>query len=481
MGLSSTVKCPRFVRAPEMVHDGRVNLVGLRRSFHRYPEPGWCEFRTTAMIVKELKRIGVDEIAVGCEALSSDARMAVPDEETIRPWLERARAAGVRENILSRTKDGHTGVVAVIEGEPGVAEESTRRQFDEDDIREEYDNAGGNPDSERQTGPCVGLRADMDALSLQESNEASHRPAAEGFRSEHDGYMHACGHDAHIAIGLGTLEAVKESDFTGTFKVFFQPAEEISGGGRAMAQGGYLDDVEYLLAVHIGLDNPTGTVVAGMEKPLAMSHLTVTFEGASAHAGTAPNAGANAMQAVASAVQNAYAIPRHSDGMTRINFGRIEGGTASNVIAEEITLEGEIRGETTALMEYTRTELERVLYAAAEMYDCDVTPRVISESPSVDSDPALRDLVSEGARGVDGVDSVVPTDEFGASEDATYLMERVNENGGLASYVLIGTDSPTNHQTPTFDIDEDSLEIGVSVLSEAVLACSDRDGDRTQV
>ncbi|AHG01216.1 indole-3-acetyl-L-aspartic acid hydrolase (plasmid) [Halostagnicola larsenii XH-48] len=464
-----------------MVHEGRTTLIGLRRSFHRYPEPGWCEFRTTAGIVAELERIGVDEIAVGQEALASDARMAVPDGETIRPWLERARVAGVREDILERTKDGHTGVVAVIEQEPDTPEGSVEQLGEEYDRDESADGTDfvSEQDSERRPGPCVGLRVDMDALSLRESDEASHRPAAEGFRSEHDGYMHACGHDAHIAMGLGTLEAVKESDFTGTFKVFFQPAEEISGGGRAMARGGYLDDVEYLLAVHVGLDNPTGTVVAGMEKPLAMSHLTVTFEGASAHAGTAPNAGANAMQAVASAVQNAYAIPRHSDGMTRINFGRIEGGTASNVIAEEITLEGEIRGETTALMEYTRTELERVLYAAAEMHDCDVTPRVISESPSVDSDPALRDLVSEVARGVDGVDSVVPTDEFGASEDATYLMERVSENGGLASYVLVGTDSPTNHQTPTFDIDEDSLEIGVSVLSEAVLACSERYGDRT--
>ena len=180
------------------------------------------------------------------------------------------------------------------------------------------------------------------------------------------------------------------------------------------------------------------------------------------------------MQAAATAIQNAYAIPRHADGMTRVNFGSIEGGSASNVIAEEVTIEGEVRGETTALMEYTRTELERILYAAAEMHDCDVTPRVISESPSVDSDPALREVVGAVARSTDGVHEVVETAELGASEDATYLMERVQESGGLASYVLVGTDQPTNHQTPTFDVDEESLAVGVDVLTEAVLECARR-------
>ncbi|WP_254761769.1 amidohydrolase [Natrinema marinum] len=424
-----------------MSHEARTRLSELRRAFHRHPEPGWREFRTTARVVEELERIGVDEIVVGREALATDERMAVPPESELEPWRERAREAGVRPDILERTADGHTGVIAVLE---------------------------------QGEGPCLGLRVDLDAISMRESTEGDHRPAAEGFRSEHDGYMHACGHDAHLAMALGTLETVKRSDFSGTLKVFFQPAEEISGGGKAMAESGYLDDVDYLLALHIGLDHPTGEIVAGIEKPLAMAHLTATFEGASAHAGKAPNEGANAMQAAATAIQNAYGIPRHSDGLTRVNVGHIEGGTASNVIAEEVTMEAEVRGETTALMEYMRTELERVLYAAAELHDCDVTPRVISESPRVDSHPALRDLVGNVAWELEGVDRVIPSEEFGVSEDVTYLMQRVQDNGGLASYVLIGTDHPTSHHTPTFDVDEESLEIGVALLSETAVELSRR-------
>ncbi|WP_121823017.1 amidohydrolase [Halostella salina] len=430
-----------------MFFDVRNRLRDLRREFHRRPEPGWREFQTTARIVEEVERIGVDDLAVGREAHATEERMAEPTRAEVEPWLERARQAGVDPDLLDRTAGGHTGAIATLE-------------------------AG--------EGPTVALRVDLDAISLTEADEPGHRPADEGFRSEHEGHMHACGHDAHVAIGLGVLATVKDSGFTGTFKVVFQPAEEISGGGKSMARSGHVDDVDYLFALHVGLEHPTGTVVAGVDKPLAMAHLTATFEGASAHAGKSPNEGANAMQAMAAAVQNAYAIPRHEDGMTRVNFGHVEGGTASNVVAEEVTLTGEIRGETTALMEYTRTELERVLYGAAEMYDCDVTVRVVSESPRADSDPALRELVSEVAADVTGVDTVVPSAEFGASEDVAYLMERVRERGGLASYLIVGTDHPTNHHTPTFDVDEASLPIGVELVSDAVVELSRRyrDGDR---
>jgi len=424
-----------------MPHDARADLTRLRRAFHRHPEPGWREFRTTARVVEELERIGVDDIAVGRDALATDERMAVPDDDEIRPWIDRARRAGVSEDLLERTAGGHTGVVATLS---------------------------------RGDGPCIGLRVDLDAISIRESDASDHRPAAEGFRSEHEGYMHACGHDAHLAIALGALEAVEGSAFDGTFKLFFQPAEEISGGGKAMAESGHLDDLDYLFALHIGLGHPTGEIVAGVESPLAMAHLTATFEGASAHAGKAPNEGANAMQAAAAAIQNAYGIARHRDGATRVNVGRIEGGSVSNVIAEEVTIEAEVRGETTALMTYARDELERVLYAAAELHDCDVAPRVISESPCVDSHPALRELIGNVAWEVDGVDRVVSSEEFGVSEDVTYLMEEVQENGGLASYVLVGTDHPTSHHTPTFDVDEESLAIGVDLLSDAFVELSRR-------
>jgi aminobenzoyl-glutamate utilization protein A len=418
----------------------RTRLAALRRAFHRHPEPGWCEFQTTARLVEELRAVGVDELAVGSDAYDPADRMAVPDDDVIEEWYDRALERGADPELLESLRGGTTGCVAVLE---------------------------------RGSGPTVGLRVDIDGLYIEESTDSAHVPASEGFRSETGETMHACGHDAHMTWGLATLEAVAESDFSGRLVVFFQPAEEVSGGGAPMAESRYAADVDYLFAVHVGLDHPTGEVVAGIERPLAMCHVDVEIEGTSAHAGKAPEEGDNAIQALGTAIENVYGIPRHSDGMTRVNVGRVEGGTASNVIAEDVEAVAEARGETTELMEYAKGELRRKFETAAEMHGCEATVDVVSESPRADSDPELADVVVTAAESAAGVERVVPRADFGASEDATFLMERVQEAGGLACYAIVGTDHPTSHHTPTFDVDERSLETGVEVLTSAILSVAE--------
>ena len=410
-------------------------LTALRRDLHRFPEPAWCEFCTTARLVTELEAVGVDELHVGRDAMDPDARMAVPDDDVLAEWVQRAQAAGVDESVLDQLAGGYTGAVARIDcGE----------------------------------GPHVGLRVDIDGLRIEESERGDHVPERDGFGSEYDESMHACGHDGHMAIGVGVLEAIKDGDFDGTLTVFFQPAEEASGGGKPMAESVHVDGIDYFVAVHLGLGHPSGEVVGGIEKPLAMCHVDATFHGESAHAGKAPNEGHNAIQALSAAVQNAYGIPRHADGMTRVNVGKIDGGTASNVIAERAHALAEARGETTELMAYARDELRRIFEQAAEMHDCTVDFDVVSESPRADSDPKLAALVADAADRDDRVDSVLQHADFGASEDATFLMQAVQEQGGLATYAIVGTDHPTAHHTPTFDVDERSLPIAVDVLAASI-------------
>ncbi|MFC7142218.1 amidohydrolase [Halosimplex aquaticum] len=420
-----------------MSQPSRDRLVELRRAFHRRPEPAWREFWTTARIVEELRSLDVDEIRVGPEVLDADERIAVPDDAERDRWFQRALDAGADPEILDRLRGGFTGAMATVEG---------------------------------GDGPTIGLRVDIDGLPREESTDDEHAPAREGFRSEHEGAMHACGHDAHATIGLGVLEAVADSDFEGTLKVFFQPAEEAIGGGKPMAESGLLDDVDYLLAVHVGLDHPTGEVVAGIEGFLAVHQFRADFSGEPAHAGARPSEGRNAVQAMAAAVQNLYAIPRHEDGKTRINAGKVGGGSATNVVPEEAHIEGEVRGETTALMEYMRDRARSVLDGAAAMHECDVEVTPQGEAPGAESDDAVVDVVEAVAGLTDGVDSVVRTDDLGGSEDATYLMRRVQENGGKAAYVGIGTDHPGGHHTATFDVDEESLVVGVETLTETVRA-----------
>jgi aminobenzoyl-glutamate utilization protein A len=412
-----------------------TDLTALRRDLHRRPEPAWCEFYTTSRIVEEVRRIGVDELHVGPDAIDGDQRMAVPDEATLDEWYDRAREAGADPEVLEQLSGGYTGAVAVLR---------------------------------RGEGPTVGLRVDVDGLPREESTDDEHVPAAEGFRSENPGAMHACGHDAHVTFGVGVLEAVADSDFAGTFKLFFQPAEEQVGGGKAMAESGHLDDVDYLLAVHVGLGHPTGEVVAGVDGFLAVEHVSAEFTGEPAHAGGHPEQGRNAVQAMATAVQNLYAIPRHGDGGTRVNAGVVEAGTAANIVPERATVESEVRGETTELKDYVAEKARNVYRTAAEMHDCEVDLGTGGEAPSAVSDGPLVDLAYETAGGVDGVDERVERDDLGGSEDATVLMNRVQEQGGLAAYVCVGTDHPGGHHTATFDVDEASLPIGVDWLTRTV-------------
>ncbi|MFD1587078.1 amidohydrolase [Halorientalis brevis] len=413
-------------------------LVSLRREFHRRPEPAWREFWTTARIVEELDAIGVDDLFVGPDVLDAEARMGTPDADDLEAWIDHAREAGASDDLLDRLAGGTTGAIAVLDGE------------------------------DPEGGPTIALRVDIDGLPRAESDAGDHVPAAEGFRSENDGAMHACGHDAHATIGIGVIEALKERGFTGQLKVLFQPAEEVVGGAAPMAESGHIDDVDYLLAVHIGLDHPTGEVVAGIEGFLAVSHFRAEFAGEPSHAGGHPAQGRNAVQAMAAAVQNLYAIPRHEAGATRVNAGDVGGGTAANIVPEDAYIEGEVRGETTALMEYMREKADRVLRNAAEMHDCSVEIETKGEAPSATNDAALVDLVEAVAGTTDGVESVLRHDDLGGSEDATYLMRHVQEQGGKAAYVCVGTDHPGGHHTATFDVDEASLPIGVSVLADAI-------------
>ena len=419
----------------------RARLVGLRRAFHRYPETAWTEFWTTARIVEELRAIGVDELLIGAEVLDSELRMSVPDEQTLAAAHTRAADRGVDPALLEACAGGHTGCVGVLT---------------------------------RGEGPTVGLRVDIDALPQRESADADHAPAADGFASERAGMMHACGHDAHATIGIGVLERIADSDFQGTLKVFFQPAEEVIGGGRAMAAGEAMVEVDHLLALHVGLDYPTGTVVAGIDGFLAVAQYEVEFTGRPAHAGAHPEDGSHAIAAAATATHQLQAIARHADGATRVNVGRIDGGTATNIIPESCTLAFEVRGETTALCDHMRERATATLEGAARSHGCGVEWRVQGEAPSATSDASLVDAVATAAGRVSAVGDVRRRGTIGGSEDATYLMRAVQEADGDATYVGIGTDHPGGHHTATFDVDEESLMIGVETITRSILALDAR-------
>lgn len=412
-----------------------LSLTAVRRDLHEHPESGWTEFRTTALLAEELDERGFN-LYLGAEALDQGARLGVPSADKISRAKKQARRDGAPDLYLNQMET-ITGLVA----------------------EKRYGSSG----------PTVGVRVDIDALEIHEESDDDHRPARLGFRSKYPNKMHACGHDGHAAIGLGLArEFDTNGGFDGTLRLFFQPAEEGGRGGKPMALSGHLDDVEYFLSLHLGLGNETGTIIAGYECPQPNAKIDVTFSGESSHAGKAPENGRNSLQALSTAVQNLYAIPRHSDGITRINIGHVESNNPQNVISDTATMRVEIRGGNSTLKKYMVNRAQRVVQHAGSMHSVETITERYGETTTFTASDELVDLVADAATNISDIDRIIRRKMFNASEDASYLIRRVQNTGGTATYLGIGASNAAGHHNPYFDIDEAALEHGVSVLAAAI-------------
>jgi aminobenzoyl-glutamate utilization protein A len=411
------------------------DVIAYRRDFHKYAEVGWTEFRTASLVARRLAELGY-EVQVGRQVLQPEERLGVPPAEVLEQCWQRAQAQGGDPVYLQAVKGGFPAVVGLLRG---------------------------------QWGPTVGLRFDMDALDLSESTDPEHLPTRQGFASVNEGAMHGCGHDAHTAIGLGVAEVLARlaREIRGTVKLIFQPAEEGVRGAKAMVAAGVVDDVDYLLGHHLYSGWALGELDPGRSGFLATTKFDAVFVGAPAHAGGAPNEGKNALLAAATAVLNLYAVPRHKEGKTRINVGRLTAGTGRNIVPGEAHLVIETRGASTDLNEYVFAYALRVLEAAAAMHDCRLQLQAMGSAESADSDSALAQRVAEVATRLGGFAFRKP-EPSGGSEDFTYMMTRVQENGGLATNIGLGADlGGWGHHTPDFDIDERALGAAVGLLSAA--------------
>jgi aminobenzoyl-glutamate utilization protein A len=410
------------------------SLREIRRDLHAHPEEGWREYRTTALVAEALDALDYT-VHLGADALAVDERMGVPESSELASARERAREEAAPAEYLE-VLEATTGLVA--ERSVGTGE-----------------------------GPVVGVRIDMDALPISEAADDDHRPAREGFASRHPGEMHACGHDGHTAIGIGIARTVADREpFDGRLKLFFQPAEEGLRGGRAMSRTDHLADVDYFLGLHLGLDRPTGTVVAGLDRPFSSAKVEVRFEGESAHAGNAPEAGRNALQAATTAITNLYGLPRHSEGITRINVGDVRSPNAQNVVADDVRMRYEVRSDVARVNEELLEGAGRVVDGAARMHGVDAEESVFGRAPTFEADGEMIETAAAAARAVGGVEGVIECARLTASEDVAHLVERVQSEGGTATYLCVGASNAAGHHNPRFDVDEAALEVGVDVVVE---------------
>lgn len=412
-------------------------LIAFRRIRHRMPENAWSEFLTTSDIVHELQRLGIPYV-YGKAIHMKEERYGVPSDDVLEACMQRAIQEGADPDLVENMRGGYTGVVGILDT--------------------------GRP------GPTTAMRFDIDCNDVDECKDPDHVPAKEGFASVHPMLMHACGHDAHTTIGIGVaniLTACKEQ-LCGKVMLIFQAAEEGARGGESVARSGILEGVDYLFGGHIAFGGlKYGQFAASMINGSFSYKVDLIFKGLSAHAGAAPEEGHNAAAAAATAILNMLAISRHSGGRTRVNIGAGEFGPGRNVISDHAVLKAEVRGLTEELNEYMFQRMLRVGKAAADMYECEFSYKIMGHSIDCPCDQEMIDLATECLREIDSSMSMAPAlDMKGGGEDVTFMMREVQRQGGKATFMMLGADVPVPHHNCRFNIDERVL------LTSAKLYCS---------
>ncbi len=394
----------------------------LRREFHAHAETGWTEFWTTARVAGILRSLGY-EVLVGEQFLNTAAVMGRPSEEVIADHIERALSQGADPAWIKKM-GGYTGAAGVLDT--------------------------GRP------GPVTAFRFDIDAVDVSEARDEKHRPFREGFASKNAGAMHSCGHDAHMAIGLALAEILqtRKDRLTGVIKLIFQPAEEGVRGGKAVAESGILDDVDWFFGAHIGMGVPSGSISSEAVGFLCTTKFDVSYKGRAAHAGGAPNEGKNALLAACSAALALAGIAPHKDGPTRVNVGFMQAGTGRNVIPAEAVMKVETRGSAEKINDYVYDRAMEVVRGAAGMYGVEMTTARMGAAVDALGDKEAVSLVAAAASVSEAFKTVLPPVELGGSEDVSWMIKKVQKGGGKAAYFVIGSDIAAGHHNEYFDLDE---------------------------
>ncbi|MCL4516129.1 MAG: amidohydrolase [Firmicutes bacterium] len=413
---------------------GFHQMATWRRDFHRHPELAWTEFRTATRIVETLRQLGW-RVRFGPEVTDDCARMGLPPTEVVDKEWKRALTWGADPAILEQMRGCFTGVVG------------------------EWDT--GRP------GPLVAMRFEMDALEVSEATDNAHRPHREEFSSVNAGVMHACGHDGHLATGLGVASALPtlQPYLAGRVRLIFQPAEEGARGAASMVAADILDDVNYLLGIHLGCNTHSiGQLVCGNKNFLASDKIDVLFQGVGAHAGLNPEQGRNALLAAATAAIHLHAIPRHGEGVSRINVGVLTAGRSRNTIPDFASMQIETRGINNRVNEFMKERVMQIINGASQMYGVKSSTTTTGKGCEAASDEPLAKIVLEVAQEIPLFNEPLLFCDFSDSEDFTEMMRRVQELGGMATHMSLGTNLAAGHHLPTFDFDEVVLPLGVELL-----------------
>lgn len=350
--------------------------------------------------------------------------------ETIAEELKKIGISNIRENI-----GGH-GIIAEING--------------------------------NKPGKTIALRADMDALQIEEETGLP-------YSSKNKGVMHACGHDAHVTMLLGAARLLfeKKEELHGNVRLIFQPAEELSprGGSRGMIDGGALDGVDAVFGMHVWPELPLGKVGLKAGPLMAASdHFTVTIKGKPSHAAK-PNEGIDALVAGAQFVTAVQTIvSRNADPMKSIviTVGKMNAGTRYNIVAGECELEGTCRTFVPEIRDLAEKRLQTVLDGICTLSGCTGVLNYERGYMALINDTESTEYMSETVKKLYGDEAVVQVEASMTGEDFSFYLDKKPGAFAWIGATKEGDKMYALHNSH-FNPDEDVLWRGVALLTELAL------------
>ena len=331
-------------------------------------------------------------------------------------------------------------------------------------VRESIGRTGVIADFGPVENGIIGLRVDMDALPIFEETKLS-------FSSKVDGVMHACGHDLHISIGLGVAKIVKDLNLNFGTRIIFQPAEEIASGARWMIKDGATNGLTHILGVHVYPDLSVGTVgIKEGSLTAAAGELKVEIKGKSGH-GARPHEGIDAIWVASKVVSGIQElITRQLDPLDPvvITFGKINGGSAFNVLAEKVNLVGTVRCTNLKLFRNIGNWLNENISSLANSCGADAKVIFREITPPVNNNIEINRVLRDSAVKILGQDNVIELlkPSLGAEDFAEFLNE---VPGAMFRLGVSGSEECAPLHSSKFNPDEKAISIGIKVITESIV------------